>query len=223
VVVATALLGLAAPANAAGTTITPDQESQVRATLTKFEVPAAQQDSLIAKLNDGESWDVYTSTGPTTTESEMIGDMSYTITRYEDGSFKAMGLEKPQLASTMANSVTPFSITRCTYSLGSGYENATGCQIDGVWGTVVIGAINVGYTLVNGAPDQFTSPGSGYQHCTVVTCSTPSRVYYQKTEGTSDAEVRWQSDVTNSLVLPSSWNVWVELEVGHDTATEHTS
>lgn len=194
----------------------------VRDILNKFEVPAAQQGALIQKAKDGQGWDVWDPNAtPVSTESgKVISGFKYDIKRYADGSVAATGLEIPKVQA--AGGISPRSISQCTYTSGSGYANAQGCQIDGIWGTVLIGAANVSYTLVNGAGDKINSTGYGYQRCNwPTTCNSPSRVVYRATElGSSPAYAKWQSDVTAPT---GSWNVWVALNVSHDTAWQTNS
>lgn len=222
--IALSVVSCALPANARNSVISPSDESQVRLILTKFLVPISQQDALIVKVNNGETWDVYNDSGPTVTEQRMIGDMDYTITRYEDGSVKASGIQRPQLASGPKGMVSPDSINSCRYSSGSGYSNATGCTVDGLWGSAYLAAKNVSYTLVQGGPDQITSMGYGVQNCSLVTCTSPVLVSSRSTEsGSTPASARWQSDVTNSVVVPKSWNIWFQLNVGGDSAWQTNS
>jgi hypothetical protein len=150
-----------------------------------------------------------------------IDGLSYSVSRFADGSFSAFGVETPVgEASTPSASDAP-AITQCRYTTGSDYQSVTGCQIDGVWGTVVVGAIDVGYTLVNGGLDRMTDYGYGYQQCLIpTTCSSPSLVLSQDVEGSTAAHGRWQADVSAPW---GSWNVWVQLNVGGDSAWQSNS
>jgi len=113
------------------------------------------------------------------------------------------------------------SISQCHYTTGSGYSNATGCQVDGIWGTVLIGAVGVSYTLVQGGTDRFTSTGYGFQKCYAPTgCSSPTLVASQTVETSTAAYGRWQADVSAAW---GTWNVWVQLNVGGDSAWETNS
>lgn len=197
------------------------EEQQIRDLLTKYDVPAADQDVLVEKTLDGVLWDVNSSgTVPSSTEKAVIDGFNYTIERFADGSVSATGLEIPVEAPSARAQV--LSIVGCTYTTGSGYSNASGCQVDGVWGPVIIGATDVAYTLVQGGPDQITNAGVPFQQCLPpVACSTPALVVSELTEGMSPANIRWQSDVTSTM--GGSWNNWVDLSVGNDSATEVTS
>ncbi|MCM3658834.1 hypothetical protein M3147_16375 [Agromyces mediolanus] len=214
------VVGAGAPsaAEAASVEPTPAQEADLRNLFTRFSVPMSQQDSLIESASEGTPWDVYDATeAPATEETAVIDGVRYTIRRYADGSFTASGMEIP----TVPTSVQPQGISQCSYSTGSGYSNATGCQIDGVWGSVILGPTNVNYTLVQGGPDRITKSGIGFQRCVWPTsCSTPTLVYSSLTEGTFLAQIMWQGDVTASW---GSWNAWVRLFVGNDTAYTTTS
>jgi hypothetical protein len=223
VVLAFALSGVAfaAPAVASTPGPTATDIQNIRDLLTKFEVPAGTQDALVQKVVANQLWDVYSKAAkPVVTEHKVIDGFNYTINRYEDGSLSASGLEIPRVVSTTG--VTPMSLSQCHYTSGSGYSNATGCQIDGIWGTVLIGAANMSYTLVNGAADKITGYGYGYQKCYFpTTCSSPTKVAssYQEV-GSAQAYAKYQADVS---ATSGSWNVWVQLNVGHDTAWETTS
>lgn len=219
-----AVLGISvigsAPANAAGS-ISAQEEQQIVTILNKFDVPASQQTSLIQKVEDNDPWDVYTpGAQPITTDQEVIDGFNYTVKRYADGSTSAVGMQVPTEVS--AGGMHPMDVTQCTSHTGSGYANFSGCQVDGWWGTVFVGAINVSFTLVNGGYDYFSATGYGFQQCAAPTnCTSPTRVLYKQSENAyGKAYARWQSDVSSPF---GSWNVWVQLNVGGNTYTETTS
>ena len=195
-------------------------EVKLRELLDKFDVPAAEQDSLIEVARDGDVWDVLIpgSIPVTTGEETEIDGFDDTISRFADGSVAASGVEIPHIADPNAR-----GINSCSYTTGTGYLSATGCQIDGVWGTVVLGATAVNYTRNNGAAfDQITRNGSPFQRCLwPTTCSSPTLVASKAFENAAGpAHVRWQGDVSSSA---GSWNAWVRLNVGGDSATTVTS
>jgi hypothetical protein len=180
--------------------------------LSKFLVPEAQQTELIEKTKKGINWDVYDSTkSPVTVEyDQVISGMNYTIKRYADGSLAAQGLEVAEVVDPKAP--VPMSIFNCTVTTGSGYAAYRGCQVDGVWGTVFLGACAMNFTIVNGGFDSIGDGGAGFQKCIAPTsCSTPSRVLYSGQEGVGPAYSRWQGDVSAPW---ASWNAWVQLNVG---------
>jgi hypothetical protein len=118
--------------------------------------------------------------------------------------------------------VQPFALGHCRVVSGSGYSSATGCQVDGWWGSVRAGAANMGYTLVNGAYDYISNAGYGFQSCAwPTTCSSPILVEnYPYEDGRGPGYVKWQADVSSST---GSWNVWVKLHVGGNSAWDSTS
>jgi hypothetical protein len=211
--VATVLFG--APASAA-VPLSDEEEQAIRAVLVRWDVPAEQQDALLAKVVAGEPWDVYGEGVPVSTESRVVDGCEYSIERFADGSVAAVGVEIPE--EVPAGVASPMSIVGCTTSTGSGYAARTGCQVDAWIGTVFIAALNVGYTHVQGGYDYITSTGYGAQNCIYPTsCTSPVRVAYKQHENASgNAYARWQSDVTGGVL--GSWNVWVQLNVGGDTA-----
>lgn len=189
----------------------------LRDSLTKFDVPEAQQDALIAKAAAGQVWDAsLPSSVPVSEETNVVkGGFNYDVKRFADGSVAAVGLQIPAAAPT--GGIQPRGISQCHYQNGSGYSTATGCQIDGTWGTVFAGAINVGYTLVNGGLDRVLDSGYGFQRCAYpTTCSSPSRVAYKAVENSTAAYAKFQADVSAPYL--GSWNVWVQLNAGGDTA-----
>lgn len=218
-------LGMAAPAQATAaqvaeqkvSTLTDANVQDIKDLLSKFLVPEEQQKELIKKAKKGAKWDVYDSAkSPTTVEhDQVIGGMNYTIKRYADGSLAAQGVEVPQVLDSNVldpNQPVPMSISRCTVTTGSGYAAYRGCQIDGVWGTVLVGAYALNFTIVNGGFDSIGSGGAGFQKCIAPTsCSTPTRVLHSAQEGVLAAYSRWQGDVSAPW---ASWNVWVQLNVG---------
>lgn len=209
----------------AATVLPPAAEDATIDLLTKFGVPPQQQSALLAAAASGEPWDVYLADAiPVLTEKATIDGIEYGISRFADGSFSAFGIEVPVQSNT-GEAGQRFgndpAITQCHYATGSGHQSVTGCQIDGVWGTIIIGAIDVGYTLVDGGLDRMTDYGYGYQQCLYPTsCSSPALVLSQDVEGSEAAHGRWQADVTAAW---GSWNVWVQLNVGDDSAWQSNS
>lgn len=224
------MLGVAAPAEATpGTTGTSSNPSsselnEVRDVFSKFSIPVQQQDDLIQKALNGVAWDVYNPANePVTVEDDqVIGNMNYTIKRYADGSVAASGMEIPvEVSASLPNVVQPFALSQCKVASGSGYRVFTGCQIDGWWGNVRVGAANISYSLINGAYDSISNPGYGFQSCLwPLNCTSPVLVLNSPYEtGQGPAYIKWQSDVSGA----GSWNVWVRLTVGGDAAWDSTS
>jgi hypothetical protein len=209
----------ATPASGDKPSLTGHDDRTVEETLEKFGVPIEQRAGLLAAAAAQQPWDVYLPDAePSTVEHDVeIDGFSYTIERYADGSISATGLEIPKDNAEVGAQ----EISQCSYSTGSGYHNATNCQLDGIWGTVLIGASGVSYTLVQGASDRITDTGYGYQKCNFPTfCSSPALVMSQLTEGPGSAYARWQSDVSAAW---GTWNIWLQLNVGGDSAWQTNS
>jgi hypothetical protein len=203
-------VSMAAPSGVSASPVDIDAMEEL---FEKFGVPEAQQHVLLQEAQSGIPWDVYES-GPSVREAWNADGFTYTVDRFADGSFRAVGIEDPQPAS-------PGAVTQCSISTGSGYSNADNCQIDGVWGSVLLGAVNVDYTIVDGLPDRITDTGYGYQKCYApTTCSSPGLVESDDVEDDGPAFARWQSDVTAAW---GSWNVWFQLNVGGDRAYQSNS
>lgn len=223
-------LGFAAPAQAETVSTvsnqpTGEQIKELRDIMSRFSTPVSQQDALIQKAIDGIPWDVYDENNdPVTVEQDQVIDgFNYTIERYADGSVAAHGFEIPeQVPASNGQAVQPLALGNCTTAVGSGWRSATGCQVDGWWGSVRAGAANMGYVLVNGAYDYISNPGYGFQSCSWPTsCSTPTLVEnYPYEDGLGPGYVKWQADVS---APNGSWNVWVKLHVGGDSAWDSTS
>lgn len=226
------MLGVAVPAQAepAPVTVTeqgtPSQINDLQNLLTRFSVPADQQASLIQKANDGVPWDVYLEgkTPVSVDEKQIIDGFDYTIKRYADGSVAASGIEIPvEVAAQDENGMQTFGLQYCKITGGSGYSVATGCQISGMFGSAIIGVSNMSYTIVNGGYDTIGNVGNGFQSCLwPVLCTTPLLVGnfgYEDSQG--PGWVKWQSDMTTSGV--HSWNAWVQLNVGNNSAWQTNS
>ncbi|WP_143465550.1 hypothetical protein [Leifsonia sp. NCR5] len=211
-----------APAEGTASPLSAADAQVLRATLAKFDVPVATQDELIARARAGQVWDASTPNAvPVSEERGVVKDgFEYDVKRFADGSVAYAGLEIP--AVEQGGGPQGRAISQCRYQSGSGYSNATGCQIDGAWGTIFVGAINVGYTLVQGGSDQMIDGGYGFQRCVYPTsCSSPVRVSWKKSENGSAAYQRWQADVSGGYL--GTWNVWVQLNVGGDRAWQTNS
>lgn len=200
--------------------------ADLTALLSKFSVPAEQQATLIQKAKNGQAWDVYDKAkSPVTTENDVvIANFSYTINRFADGSVSAVGLETSKLAAPSAgNSPVLRALRFCTSTGGTGYRSYENCQIDGVWGSVRVGAAGIDYTILQGGRDSITYAGYGFQTCIWPTnCSTPNLVISEMTElgPSTPAAIRWQSDISATW---GSWNAWVQLNVGSDSAWQTNS
>lgn len=213
--------GAAADASEASVPPSEVELADVRALLERFDVPESDQENLLQAVAQGELWDVYRGEAPVSTEQQTIDGIDYTIDRFADGSFRAIGFEIPEVVQQdRPSGPSPRAITGCRVTSGSGYSNATGCQIDGVWGTILLGATNVSYTIAQGNPDRITSTGYGFQKCIVVSCSSPTLVVFEPVEGSGPAYARWQSDISASY---ASWNVSFQLNVGGDSAWQTNS
>lgn len=202
--------------------LTAADEQVLRRSLSRFDVPESTQDVLIDRARAGELWDATAPDAVPVSEAHGVvrDGFSYDVKHYADGSVSYVGLQIPSGGEGVDGG--PRTISQCRYQSGSGYSNATGCQIDGAWGTVIAGAINVGYTLVQGGADRMIDGGYGFQRCVYPTsCSSPVRVLWKPVEDSSAAYQRWQADVNGGYL--GSWNVWVQLNVGGDRAWQTNS
>ena len=85
--------------------LTSQQEASIRAEFQRFGVDPSDQDALIHGLETGEEWDSSTDVAPASVSNQVIDGIDYTISRYEDGSFLAAGLEVPQAADPNARAI----------------------------------------------------------------------------------------------------------------------
>lgn len=85
--------------------LTTQQEASIRAEFQRFGVDVSEQNDLIEKLELGEEWASATDATPTSVNNQVIDGVNYTISRYEDGSFLAAGLEVPQAADPNARAI----------------------------------------------------------------------------------------------------------------------
>ncbi|WP_348786963.1 hypothetical protein [Leifsonia sp. NPDC080035] len=106
-------------------TLTEQQEASITAELDKFGVAPATRDELLDKLTEGGGWDNMTDAAPASVDIETIDGISYTISRFEDGSFIAAGIEQPAPADPKAR-----AIQNCSSSgTSAGVSYRTNCTI----------------------------------------------------------------------------------------------
>jgi hypothetical protein len=155
---------------------------------------------------------------PVSTESFIQDGDTVTVKWYADGSPAVTAVQTPV---EQPDGITPRSIQGCTYSGNPTTSYANGCTISGWWGTVQIGFL-ADYTLNSGATkDAIRSTYNGWQQCVYpTTCDRPSEIQARYQEGSSAAFSRWGSTVTSPV---SSWEVWMQLNVGGDSAWSTSS
>lgn len=215
--------GANAPASAAEPA---DPLAHVKAGYTQLGLSSTEADALLDKLASGKPLDSMTEGASPVRIDEyvQVGDAPYandgdhvTVTWFADGSPAVTATETPV---EVGGDATARSIQGCTYSSGSGYSSATGCTISGWWGTVQI-AFLADYTLVQGGNDYISDTYNGWQQCVYPTsCSRPAEVQSNYSEGSSAAFSRWASTVTSPV---ASWEVWMQLNVGSDSANSTSS
>ncbi|RPF28212.1 hypothetical protein [Georgenia muralis] len=168
VVAAAATLGLLAPAASAdeAVSISAAEEAASRAFMTEFGVPADTQDELLASLKEGDLGLANDpDAGPVSVETEVRDGSTFEISRYFDGSIEVTEREIPTAAEPGV--ITPYAVTGCSVSGGSGYSNYTGCKIH--YRTHVFSyGFYANFTLVQGYyNDQITRAYSQFQEYAV--------------------------------------------------------
>lgn len=149
---ATALV-VAAPASASGSSISLDEEANLRVALQDADLSPVVQDQLIQKTRDGISWDSVDGSAPVSTETEVKDGYEVTTSYFADGSVTETGVEVGREATpaelvTMVANAAPFleedysgdyvvdrmsarasGIDSCTFGYAAGVRYATGCHI----------------------------------------------------------------------------------------------
>lgn len=108
-------------------------ESFFRNQMTHYDVPAATQDALFAKLRAGQAWDAdLEGSVPVSTETRRVDNRAEEISRYADGSIAAHGRE---VASAKRTGATANSWKGCAVIIGNTYNTVTDCTVDWTRGT----------------------------------------------------------------------------------------
>lgn len=130
VATAAATLGLLAPFASAeeSVSISRGEEAASRAFMTEFGVPANTQEELLAALKEGDMGLANSPDArPVSVETEARDGSTFEISTYADGSIAVIEREIPVVVKP--GTVTPYAVTGCSVSSGSGYSNYTGCKI----------------------------------------------------------------------------------------------
>jgi hypothetical protein len=206
---------MAAQTDRKATSLTSDQEAEIRASFDKYEVDAKQQDKLIKKIRSGQPLDAFTGAAPNVVEDRSTATQDETVERFADGSFKAQSVEKA--ATPQPGEITTMAvINNCSYSGGSGYAVYSNCTIAANWSGIINVAFVATYQHVNGGPSSILSVGNSTQNCAGVSCSSPSVwIGRQSSIGSTPAWAQAQSRVDAAW---GSWEVWVQLQVVPSTA-----
>lgn len=107
-----------------------DDYSQVVAALTQYGVPAATQNQLVHKLQQGVLWDSLKGGKPASVRQSTQSGYTTTVSTYPDGSIVVSTVSAPSVPTQGASSsqtVTPQSVSGCSYSGGSYWYSYTGC------------------------------------------------------------------------------------------------
>lgn len=189
-------------------TLSSQQEAEIRASFEEFSVDSKQQDTLIKKIRAGQPLDAFTGANPISVEDRSTATEDVTIERFADGSFKAQSVEKaPEIIS---EAVTPRAVINgCSYSGGSGYAVYSGCSISANWSGIISIGFVATYQHVNGGPSSILSIGS-------VTSGATAWIGRGGSIGTTPAWAQAQAQVQAPW---GGWTVWVQLQVRPSTAT----
>lgn len=217
------LLGLSAPAQAAPSTDnSSDDRQRILEFFRQYDVPSQRWQPLIKKLQAGERWDSLAGVSPTNVEVKETADSTERISRFPDGSVMITTIERPDQVivgkAPAEDAITPMAALRgCTAYTGSGYAVYRGCAVENQWGNVYVG-FNANYQIINGTYDRIDSVHNQTATCWGWgwSCLAPTfdPVKYSE-DGWGAARARLHAWVNSPL---SSYDVWVQLNVGGNTA-----
>ncbi|MCR2818829.1 hypothetical protein NQ166_08295 [Microbacterium sp. zg.Y1090] len=118
-------------------------------------MPTTTQDALVDKLLSGEPLDSMTGAAPVSTNTTVESGFEVTENVYADGSVSINRIEiaKPAPAP---GTITPFGVSGCSTSNGSGVVRKTNCLIDR-WDGIVQQNFRADFTFVNNGYDRIDS------------------------------------------------------------------
>jgi len=207
------MLVVAFPANAnatvnPGVALTPEQRAELETGLDLFDVSDADIDSLINKLEQGIRWDSFSDAEPVEIEYDAVEGFDYAISRYEDGSFIAAGIEQSAVASD--GDVAPLSVGGCaTSGTSAGVAYGTDCTVRVDSGTVS-GEFKASWSAWSGGASIY-NVGSGHVNYDLGTYNGDGSFSSSTTSGTS----KWTQ--FNWSVNTGAWGTlsrYVRLTVG---------
>lgn len=192
-------LPLAATASASPVVEAPlaDDIAASRAFMTEYGVPESVQDELIAlTLAGGLPLSDVEGAVPESVERVESSSSSVDVSRYADGSISVVEVEKPAASS----GITPFGISGCSFSSGSGYASYTNCKVH-YQSTVFSFGFYANFSIAAGANnDRITWAGSKYLVYSIGHLLTSSSVWVEQSVETASRDA--------SAVYTATFDLW---------------
>lgn len=111
------------PQGQASITLTDEQRNDILSRFASYDVDPAQAEALVEALEDGEPWDSQTDAPPVSVTHESRDGFDFTVSRWADGSYVAVGIEQP--ASSTARAISGCA----TSGTSAGVAYKTNCTI----------------------------------------------------------------------------------------------
>lgn len=128
--------------------------SSLTAHLTEYDVPAATQDALIAKLRGGELPDSWGGVAPLSTNTSEVDGADVKVERFPDGSVTVTKVELPT-----PEGVASRGVSGCGTYTTAGQTHRTNCYVDR-WDGVVWQNFRADFTYVDNGYDRIDSVGT---------------------------------------------------------------
>lgn len=189
-------------------------EKVVRQFFDKFAVSGDTQDRLIDEFKAGGSWDSLSSSSePVSIETRDLGETSWTVSTFDDGSVRAEGI-----GSDVADgAVSTLGVDGCNYSVGK-FGNFSNCHIYYWVGLVQLGWY-ANFSIVSGGSDKITSAWGGSLWATGA-CSqeVPEARVIKGTESSTGKALAGLTAQASMCAVPGVVNFETYLHVGANRA-----
>lgn len=127
------------PAAASPSTPQP-QYAELYAFWDRYGVPTGAQRKLMEKLERGDIWDSLTAGATHTTRAYRSEGQRIVVNKFADGSISVASVSDTALSQeTPSTSVSPMSVSQCSYSGGSYWYSYTNCKAEENWGLFWMG------------------------------------------------------------------------------------
>lgn len=193
------------------------QESvELRAFLNAYDVPEAQQDSLLRKLHSGDAWDSMTpGAEPIATETRPERDLVTTVERYSDGSITVSSVSATPTDDSVLQAR---GVSQCQRSGSAGYGYSyTNCFADVNRGVVRM-YFYFNWSNIKGASPTITRYwGRGYH---LIGGAFSNHRFIKM----STSDVRYAADFSVAFQgFPVGWTAYMGVRVGTGVATTYNN
>lgn len=204
---------MAAPAtDTSVTSITQDQQAELRDFLTRNGVEEKTQNELLRKLDQGKPWDSFSGAQPVRSVKNVVNGVENVTKYYADGSVEVSSMDQAK-SPAVSGAPSLRSVGGCRLTSGSHYHaNYEGCHAN-----VDFGVVQMGFYF-----DRQTNPGvSGRitryygMHHRIIGGALSNHRFVKF----NNQQVRYAADFSVAFKgFPAGWTAWMQANLGSGTS-----